>query len=42
MASFAFASVARSDDANKHGEEDFGFEGEEVGELFEEEKDNAG
>lgn len=41
MATFSLALVAGANDANEHGEEDFGFEGEEVGELLEEEEDDS-
>lgn len=42
MSSFSVSAVARSDDANEHAKEDLGFEWEEVGELFQEEEDDAG
>lgn len=42
MTSFSLALVAGSDDSDEHGEKHFGFEGEKVGELLEEEEDDSG
>lgn len=41
MSAFAVAPITRADDANEHGQEDFGFEWKEVRELLEEEEDDA-